>query len=64
MPLRREQFSETMKKSVFGPLAMRTDRDPFWKRHVEERGGFYQTDLPSPATFDEELVCWNVCSGF
>ena len=58
----REQFSDTQKKSVLGlslvPLAMRTD--PFWKRHAEELGAFYQTDLLSPATFVEELVCWNV----
>ena len=58
----RERLSDTQKKSVLGPslvpLAMRTA--PFWKRHAEELGAFYQTDLPSPATFDEELVCWNV----
>ena len=55
----REQFSDTQKKSVLGlslvPLAMRTD--PFWKRHAEELGAFYKTDLLSPATFVEELVC-------
>ena len=40
------------------PLAMRTD--PLLKRQAEQLGAFYQTDLPSPATFDEELVCRNV----
>ena len=58
----RERFSDTQKKSLLGlslvSLAMRTD--PFWKRHAEELEAFYQTDLSSLATFDEELVCWNV----
>ena len=59
----RERFFDTQKKSVLAlslvPLAMRTD--PFWKRHAEELGAFYQADLPRPATFDEDLVFWNVC---